>query len=47
MHAFLSEIHTWYQQMSKLPPSTLRSLVSLGAGVTKWLPTRSKAKGEK
>jgi DNA-binding transcriptional regulator GbsR (MarR family) len=47
MHAFLDEIHTWYRQMSKLPPSTLRSLVHLGAGVTKWLPSRSKAKGEK
>jgi DNA-binding transcriptional regulator GbsR (MarR family) len=46
MHAVLEEIHGWYQQMSKLPPATLRSLVHLGAGVTKWLPNR-KAKGEK
>jgi hypothetical protein len=46
MHAFLEEMHGWYQQMTKLPPNTLRSLVNLGAGVTKWLPGR-KAKGEK
>jgi len=47
MHAFLQEIHGWYQQMTKLPPSTLRSLVSLGATVTKWLPSPRKAKGER
>jgi DNA-binding transcriptional regulator GbsR (MarR family) len=47
MHAFLEEIHGWYQQMVKLPPSTLRSLVHLGAGVTQWLPSRRKTKGEK
>jgi DNA-binding transcriptional regulator GbsR (MarR family) len=47
MHAFLEEMHGWYQQMTKLPPRTLRSLVNLGAGVTKWLPNKGKAKGEK
>ena len=47
MHAFLRELHGWYGQMTKLPPDTLRSLVNLGAGVTKWLPVRRKAKGEK
>ncbi len=49
MHAFLQEIHGWYQQVAKLPPDTLRSLVNLGAGVTKWLPAAAqrKAKGEK
>jgi DNA-binding transcriptional regulator GbsR (MarR family) len=47
MHSFLQEMHGWYQQMSKLPPNTLRSLINLGAGVTKWLPRQSKAKGEK
>src|SRR5271154_1171778 len=47
MHAFLQEMHGWYQQMTKLPPETLRSLVGLGAGVTKWLPSRSKTKGGK
>jgi DNA-binding transcriptional regulator GbsR (MarR family) len=38
MHAFLQEMHGWYEQMSKLPPSTLRRLMSLGTGVTRWLP---------
>jgi DNA-binding transcriptional regulator GbsR (MarR family) len=47
MHAFLQEMHGWYQQMTKLPPNTLRKLVNLGAGVTKWLPRQRKAKGEK
>src|ERR1700742_1678834 len=52
MHEFLQEMHGWYAQMSKLPPSTLRKLVILGAGVTKWLPGlrnagKPSAKGEK
>jgi hypothetical protein len=33
--------------MAKLPPNALRSLISVGAGVTKWLPGYRKAKGEK
>lgn len=47
MHDFLRELHGWYQQVTKLPPSTLRSLVSLGAGVTKWLPAQHRLKGER
>jgi DNA-binding transcriptional regulator GbsR (MarR family) len=47
MQAFLQEMHAWYQQMAKLPPNTLRSLVNLGAGITKWLPGQRRAKGEK
>jgi DNA-binding transcriptional regulator GbsR (MarR family) len=47
MHAFLQEMHRWYEQMSKLPPSTLRRFVNLGAGVTRWLPGRARAKGER
>jgi len=47
MYAFLQDMHGWFQQVAKLPPSTQRSLVNLGAGVTKWLPSRRKAKGEK
>jgi DNA-binding transcriptional regulator GbsR (MarR family) len=46
MHAFLQEIQSWYQQMSKLPPNTLRSLMKMGARVTKWLPGHGNAKGE-
>jgi DNA-binding transcriptional regulator GbsR (MarR family) len=47
MHAFLEELHGWYQQMTKLPPSTLRGLVRMGAGITKWLPRPRRVKGEK
>jgi DNA-binding transcriptional regulator GbsR (MarR family) len=47
MHAFLLEIHGWYEQMTKLPPSTLRRLIGLGAGITRWLPNPRKPKGEK
>lgn len=47
MRAFLEEMRAWYQQMMELPPGTLRRLVSLGAGVTKWLPRQRKPKGEK
>jgi DNA-binding transcriptional regulator GbsR (MarR family) len=47
MHAFLEEMHGWYQQMTKLPSGTLRRLISLGAGVTKWLPSPRKPKEEK
>lgn len=46
MHDFLEELHGWYQQMFKLPPSTLRSLIGLGSGITRWLP-RKRAKGDK
>lgn len=47
MHSFLVELHDWYQQMRKLPPSTLRGLVRLGAGVTKRLPHLRTARGGK
>ena len=47
MRVFLQEMRGWYQQMTKLPPNTLRSFVNLGAGVTKWLPSQRKAKGKK
>ncbi|HEV2687282.1 MAG TPA: MarR family transcriptional regulator, partial [Bryobacteraceae bacterium] len=47
MHTFLQEMHGYYQQIIKLPPSTLRRLVNLGGGVTKWLPSRSKVKVKK
>ena len=45
MHDFLQEMHDWYRQMSKLPAGTLRSLIGIGAGVTRWLPARTR-KGE-
>src|SRR5580658_6497846 len=36
---FLGELHEWYGQMKKLPAATLRSLMRVGTGLTKWLPT--------
>jgi DNA-binding transcriptional regulator GbsR (MarR family) len=45
MHEFLDKMRGWYQQMIELPPATLRRLMNLGAGVTKWLPSQRKAKG--
>ncbi len=45
MHDFLQEMHDWYGQMSKLPAGTLRSLIGIGAGITRWLPARTR-KGE-
>lgn len=45
MHAFLDKMRGWYQQMIELSPATLRRLMNLGAGVTKWLPSQRKAKG--
>lgn len=47
MLTFLTEMHGYFQQMTKLPPSTLRKLVKLGGGVTKWLSGGGKTKGEK
>ncbi|HEY0795595.1 MAG TPA: MarR family transcriptional regulator [Acidisarcina sp.] len=47
MHAFLQELHGWYEQMKGLPPSTLRRLVGLGAGITKWLPRHRRPKEER
>jgi DNA-binding transcriptional regulator GbsR (MarR family) len=47
IHVFLQEMHRWYVEMTRLPPNTLRSLVNLGAGVTKWLPSQRQEKGEK
>jgi DNA-binding transcriptional regulator GbsR (MarR family) len=38
MQLFLQELHGWYMQIKKLPPSTLHSLVSIGSGITRFLP---------
>jgi len=47
MHSFLLEMHYWFQQMTKLPPSTLRRLVRGGTGITMLLPKPRMAKVEK
>jgi DNA-binding transcriptional regulator GbsR (MarR family) len=38
MEVFLEELLGWYGQMKKLPLGTLRSLVSIGSGITRMLP---------
>jgi DNA-binding transcriptional regulator GbsR (MarR family) len=38
MEVFLEELLGWYAQMKKLPLGTLRSLVSIGSGITRMLP---------
>ncbi len=47
LQAFLQELHGWYLQVKSLPPSTLRSMIALGAGITRWLPAGKKGKGQK
>ena len=37
MQAFLDEIHSWYSQIKKLPPASLRSLIRVGGGITRIL----------
>lgn len=38
MEQLLEELHGWYAQMKKLPPATLRSIISIGSGITRFLP---------
>lgn len=38
MQLFLEELHGWYTQIKKLPPASLHSLISLGSGITRFLP---------
>jgi DNA-binding transcriptional regulator GbsR (MarR family) len=42
MQVFLEELHGWYMQVKKLPPSTLHSLISIGSGITRFLPKSSR-----
>jgi DNA-binding transcriptional regulator GbsR (MarR family) len=38
MQDFLEILLGWYSQIRKLPPASLRSLISIGSGVTRILP---------
>jgi DNA-binding transcriptional regulator GbsR (MarR family) len=38
MQVFLEDLLKWYNQIKQLPPASLRSLVSIGSGVTRILP---------
>ena len=46
MTEFLQETHDWYSEMRKLPTATLRSILRVGAGITRFLPA-SRKKGAK
>jgi DNA-binding transcriptional regulator GbsR (MarR family) len=38
MQVFLEELHGWYTQVKKLPPASLHSLISIGSGITRFIP---------
>ncbi len=42
IETFLSELHGWFTQMKTVPPASLRTLLRLGTGVTRWLPGAKK-----
>jgi DNA-binding transcriptional regulator GbsR (MarR family) len=44
MHAFMDELYGWYSQIKQLPPSSLRSLISIGTGITRILPRAKKGR---
>ena len=38
IQVFLEELHAWYSQVKKLPPETLHSIISIGSGITRFIP---------
>jgi DNA-binding transcriptional regulator GbsR (MarR family) len=38
MASFLEEVHGWYAEMKSLPPNTLRAIMRVGSGITRWIP---------
>jgi len=38
MQAFLEQLYGWYTDIKRLPPANLRSLISIGGGITRILP---------
>jgi DNA-binding transcriptional regulator GbsR (MarR family) len=44
MHAFMDELYGWYSHIKQLPPSSLRSLISIGTGITRILPRTKKGR---
>jgi DNA-binding transcriptional regulator GbsR (MarR family) len=38
MQLFLEDLLKWYSQIKQFPPSSLRSLINIGSGVTRILP---------
>ena len=44
MQVFLEELHGWYSQIKRLPPASLRSLISIGSGITRILPKAKRSR---
>lgn len=40
LSGFLEETYAWYEKVKSLPPATLRSLMRMGAGITRLLPAK-------
>jgi DNA-binding transcriptional regulator GbsR (MarR family) len=38
MQAFMEQLYGWYGDIRKLPPASLRSIISIGSGITQILP---------
>ena len=38
MQAFMEQLYGWYGEIRKLPPASLRSIISIGSGITRILP---------
>ena len=38
MATFFEDTMAWYTQMKSIPPASLRALMRLGSGITRWLP---------
>jgi DNA-binding transcriptional regulator GbsR (MarR family) len=38
MQTFIEQLYGWYGEIRKLPPASLRSIISIGSGITRILP---------
>jgi DNA-binding transcriptional regulator GbsR (MarR family) len=38
MQVFMEQLYGWYNEVKRLPPASLRSLISIGSGITRILP---------
>ena len=38
MQVFLEQLYNWYTEIRRLPPASMRSLFSIGSGITRILP---------
>ncbi len=47
MLTFVSSVSEWYEQIQEVPTSTLKKLMKLGAGITKFVKSGSKSAAKK